>query len=110
MKNARWYKPTLYANEENITLSHDDISSTHALKILNLKYTRLIDDQKIPKKNQNIHRTNHRDEKGSKLDYRSVKKPINRGERGHFHHCCLTKLKNRKKSLPSITHLESYDG
>jgi hypothetical protein len=32
MQNVRWYKPTLYANEENITSSQDDISSTYALE------------------------------------------------------------------------------
>jgi hypothetical protein len=37
MKNARWYKPTLYANGENTTSSHDDISSTHALKNIESK-------------------------------------------------------------------------
>jgi hypothetical protein len=60
---------------------------------------RLVDDQKIPKNNQNIHRTYHREEKGSKLGHQRVKNSINRGERGHFHHCCLTKTPKIGKTL-----------
>jgi hypothetical protein len=110
MKNARWYKPTLYANGENITSSQDDISSTHALKIPNPKHIRCLNDQKITKRNQNIHRANNREDFRAKLGQKRVKKSINRGERGHFHHCSLKIPKNSKNPLSSIAHSERNGG